>query len=51
MPGVGTPEQIVANLSALNKAGMTYAITYFPELADDTSSLELFESEVVPALV
>ena len=50
MPGVGTPEQIVANLSALKAAGMTYAITYFPDLAYDTSSLELFESEFIPAL-
>jgi len=50
MPGVGTPEQIVANLSALKAAGMTYAITYFPELAYDTSGFELFEQEVIPAL-
>jgi len=50
MPGVGTPEQIVENLSALKTAGMTYAIAYFPELADDTSGLELFEKEVIPAL-
>jgi alkanesulfonate monooxygenase SsuD/methylene tetrahydromethanopterin reductase-like flavin-dependent oxidoreductase (luciferase family) len=50
MPGVGTPEQIAANLSALKVSGMTYAITYFPDLAYDTSSLELFESEVIPAL-
>jgi hypothetical protein len=50
MPGVGTPEQIVENLSALKAAGMTYAITYFPELAYDTSGFELFEQEVIPAL-
>jgi len=50
MPGVGTPEQIVEKLSALNGLGMTYAITYFPDLAYDTSSLELFESQVIPAL-
>ena len=50
MPGVGTPEQIVEKLSALKAAGMTYAITYFPELAYDTSGLELFEKEVIPAL-
>ncbi len=50
MPGVGTPEQIVEKLSALKTAGMTYAIAYFPELADDTSGLELFEKEVIPAL-
>lgn len=51
MPGVGTPEQIVEKLSELKGLGMTYAITYFPDLAYDTSSLELFESQVIPALV
>ncbi len=50
MPGVGTPEQIVEKLSELRALGMTYAITYFPDLAEDTSSLELFESQVIPAL-
>ena len=29
---------------------MSYAIAYFPELAYDTSGLELFEQEVIPAL-
>ena len=51
LPGVGTPEQIVEKLSALKAAGMTYAITYFPELAYDRSGFELFEREVIPALV
>jgi len=50
MPGVGTPEQIVEKLSALKADGLSYAITYFPELAYDTSGLELFEQEVIPAL-
>lgn len=50
MPGVGTPEQIVEKLTELKGLGMTYAITYFPDLAYDTSSLELFESQVIPAL-
>jgi F420-dependent oxidoreductase-like protein len=50
LPGVGTPEQIVEKLSALKKDGMTYAIANFPELAYDTSGLELFEKEVIPAL-
>ncbi|HEY5877586.1 MAG TPA: LLM class F420-dependent oxidoreductase [Nakamurella sp.] len=50
MPGVGTPEQIVERLTALRDLGMMYAITYFPDLAYDPSSLELFESEVIPAL-
>lgn len=47
-PLVGTPEQICERLTALQDAGMTYAITYFIEAADDTSGIELFEREVVP---
>ncbi|WP_432559028.1 LLM class F420-dependent oxidoreductase [Granulicoccus sp. GXG6511] len=50
LPGTGTPEQIVENLRALKKLGMTYAIIYMPDLAYDTSGLELFEQEVIPAL-
>lgn len=50
LPGTGTPEQIVENLRGLEKLGMTYAILYFPELAYDTSGLELFETEVIPTL-
>lgn len=50
LPGVGTPEQIVEKLRALGEQGMSYAIVYFPELAYDTSGLELFEREVIPAL-
>ena len=34
----------------LRGLGMTYAITYFAEAAYDTSGIELFEREVVPAL-
>ena len=49
-PAVGTPEQIVERLSALKDAGLAYAITYFAEAAYDTSGIELFEREVVPAL-
>ena len=49
-PAVGTPEQIVETLRGLGDAGMTYAITYFAEAAYDTSGIELFETEVVPAL-
>lgn len=49
--GVGTPEQVTDKLTRLNAAGMTYAIAYFPELAYDTSGVELFEKEVVPALL
>jgi len=50
MPGCGTPEQIVENLTALRDQGLGYAICYFPEAAYDTSGIELFEREVVPAL-
>ena len=50
LPGTGTPEQIVENLQALKKLGMTYAIIYMPDLAYDLSGLELFEQEVIPAL-
>ncbi|HWS57004.1 MAG TPA: LLM class F420-dependent oxidoreductase [Actinotalea sp.] len=49
-PLVGTPEQIVETLTALQGLGMTYAITYFAEAAYDRSGIELFEHEVVPAL-
>jgi len=49
-PAVGTPEQVVEALRAVGDLGMTYAITYFAEAAYDTSGIELFEREVVPAL-
>jgi F420-dependent oxidoreductase-like protein len=49
-PLVGTPEQIVEKLHELQGLGMTYAITYWAEIAYDRSGLELFEREVVPAL-
>src|ERR1700710_337616 len=48
---IGTPEQIVENLTAMRKLGMTYTIVNFPELAYDTSGQELFEREVIPALL
>jgi alkanesulfonate monooxygenase SsuD/methylene tetrahydromethanopterin reductase-like flavin-dependent oxidoreductase (luciferase family) len=47
---VGTPERIVERLRELQDAGMTYAITYFAEAACDTSGIDLFVAEVVPAL-
>jgi F420-dependent oxidoreductase-like protein len=50
MPAVGTPEQIVTNLEKLKGVGMAYAICYFPEAAYDTSGIDLFASEVIPAL-
>lgn len=50
MPAVGTPDRIVANLSALQDAGMTYAICNFADAAYDASSIDLFEREVIPRL-
>ncbi|NEW33240.1 LLM class F420-dependent oxidoreductase [Nocardia cyriacigeorgica] len=50
MPGVGTVDQVIANLSELRDLGMEYAICYFPEAAFDLSGIELFEREVIPAL-
>lgn len=49
-PCVGTPAQIVENLAALGELGMSYPIVNFAEAAYDTSGIELFESEVIPAL-
>jgi F420-dependent oxidoreductase-like protein len=50
-PLVGTPEQIVEKLRAMKELGMSYAITYFPEAATDDSGINLFATEVIPALV
>ncbi|MFC4126332.1 LLM class F420-dependent oxidoreductase [Nocardia rhizosphaerae] len=47
---VGTPEQIVERLTELGDLGLAYAILNFPEAAYDTSGIELFEREVIPAL-
>ncbi len=47
---VGTPEQIIENLTSMKNLGMTYAIVNFAELAYDTSGAELFETQVIPAL-
>jgi len=51
MPACGTPDQIIENLTKLNKAGMTYGIFYFADAAYRSSSIELFEQEVIPALI
>src|SRR5699024_12381263 len=50
LPAVGTPEQIIETLSELKALGMEYGVFYFPEIATDTSGLDLFEREVIPAL-
>ncbi|MDV3221448.1 LLM class F420-dependent oxidoreductase [Intrasporangium sp.] len=49
-PAVGTPEQIVEMLRDMDRRGLGYAITYFPEAGHDRSGIELFESAVVPEL-
>ncbi|MEU4600329.1 LLM class F420-dependent oxidoreductase [Nocardia sp. NPDC023988] len=46
----GTPEQIAERLGAVKDLGLGYAILNFPEAAYDTSGIELFEREVIPAL-
>ena len=48
--GFGTPEQVTERLQERSSHGLGYAIHYFPEAAYDTSGIELFEAEVVPAL-
>ena len=50
LPAVGTPGQIVDKLTELAGKGLGYGIFYFPEIATDTSGLDLFEREVIPAL-
>jgi F420-dependent oxidoreductase-like protein len=49
-PLVGTPEHLVEKLTEANGIGLTYAICNFVDAAYDRSSIELFESQVIPAL-
>ncbi|MDH3607361.1 MAG: LLM class F420-dependent oxidoreductase [Acidimicrobiia bacterium] len=49
-PMSGTPEQLVERLQARAKAGVGYGILYFAEAAYDTTGLELFAEQVIPAL-
>jgi F420-dependent oxidoreductase-like protein len=46
----GTPAEIIASLEERRELGLGYSINYFPEAAYDRSGLELFASEVMPAL-
>ncbi|HEX9863466.1 MAG TPA: LLM class F420-dependent oxidoreductase [Acidimicrobiia bacterium] len=46
----GTPEQVITRLKEWEALGLAYAIVYFPDPAYDTSSLDLFAREVIPAL-
>ena len=45
----GTPDQLIERIKPWADAGMSYAIVYFYEAAYDTSGLELFAREVMPA--
>jgi F420-dependent oxidoreductase-like protein len=47
---VGTVEQVVEKLQHLQTLGLGYAIGFFADAAYDRSSIELFESRVVPEL-
>lgn len=47
---VGTPEQLVDKLREWERHGMTYAISYFAGSAYDTSGIERYAREVIPAL-
>jgi F420-dependent oxidoreductase-like protein len=49
-PLVGTPDQIIDTLRALNHLGLTYAIVSFSEAAYDRSGMDLFARTVIPAL-
>ena len=46
----GTPDQLIEKLRPWADAGLEYAILYFAETGHDTSGIELFASEVIPAL-
>jgi len=48
---VGTPGQIVEILRSRADEGLGYSIHYFPDSAYDREGVELFEREVIPALV
>ena len=47
---VGTPQQLVDRLGEVGDLGLAYSILNFPDVAYDTTSRDLFESEVIPAL-
>lgn len=47
---VGTPEDVVKQLQPLRDEGMGYLIAYIPDLATDTTTLDLLAGEVIPAL-
>jgi len=45
----GTPEQLIERLRPWADAGLVYAIVYFPQAAYETTDIELFAREVIPA--
>lgn len=47
---VGTPQQVIDRLGELRDLGLAYSILNFPDVAYDTTSRDLFESEVIAAL-
>ena len=47
---VGTPEQIIEKLVTWRDAGVAYALVNFADAAQDTSALESFAGNVMPAL-
>ena len=47
----GRPARVIERLTKLRNLGCQYVICYFPEAAYDRTSIELFEREVIPALV
>ena len=47
----GTVEQVVERIAKIRDLGCEFAICYFPEAAYDRSGIELFEREVIPALI
>jgi F420-dependent oxidoreductase-like protein len=47
----GTTQRVIERMSTLRDLGCEYVICYFPEAAYDRSGIELFEREVIPALV
>ena len=49
-PMAGTPEQLVDRLGPWSEAGMSYATVYFFDAAHDSTGLERFAREVIPAL-
>jgi F420-dependent oxidoreductase-like protein len=46
----GTPDQLVEKLRPWADAGMDYAIAFFADCGHDSAGIELFASEVIPAL-